>query len=46
MQPFHSSEVPGWMTLDFELRGRSEDQSSLGLVQNKDRADELTRVSR
>jgi hypothetical protein len=44
MQPFHSSEVPSWMTLDFELRGRTEDQSSLGLVHNKDRAYELTRV--
>jgi hypothetical protein len=32
------------MTLDFELRGRTEDQSSLGEVQNKDRAYELTRV--
>jgi Alginate export len=32
------------MTLDFELRGRTEDQSSLGRVQNKDRAYELTRV--
>jgi hypothetical protein len=44
VQPFHLSEVPSWMALDFELRGRTEDQSSLGEVQNKDRAYELTRV--
>src|ERR1700744_2232419 len=28
--PFHSRDVPSWMKLDFELRGRTEDQSSLG----------------
>jgi Alginate export len=44
VQPIHSSDIPSWMTLDMELRGRTEDQSSLGLVQNKDRAYELTRV--
>jgi Alginate export len=43
-QPFHSSDIPNWMKLDFELRGRTEDQSSLGLVKDKDRAYELTRV--
>ena len=43
-QPFHSNDIPSWMRLDFELRGRTEDQSSLGLVQDKDRAYELTRV--
>jgi Alginate export len=43
-QPFHSSDVPSWMKLDFELRGRTEDMSSQGLVPDKDRAYELTRV--
>src|SRR5271154_2415668 len=42
VQPFHLSEVPSWMTLDMELRGRTEDQSSLTETQNKDRAYELT----
>jgi hypothetical protein len=44
VQPFNYQEMPSWMKLDFELRGRTEDQSSLGEVQNKDRAYELTRV--
>jgi hypothetical protein len=44
VQPFNFQDMPSWMKLDFELRGRTEDQSSLGEVQNKDRAYELTRV--
>jgi hypothetical protein len=44
VQPFNYQDLPSWMKLDFELRGRTEDQSSLGEVQNKDRAYELTRV--
>jgi hypothetical protein len=43
-QPFHNSNIPSWMKLDFELRGRTEDMSSQGLVPDKDRAYELTRV--
>ena len=44
VQPFHSSEIPSWMTLDMELRGRTEEQTSLGYVSGKDRLYELTRV--
>jgi hypothetical protein len=44
VQPFHSSDIPNWMTLDMELRGRTEEQTSLGYVSGKDRLYELTRV--
>jgi hypothetical protein len=44
VQPFHSSDVPSWMTLDMELRGRTEEQTSLGYVSGKDRLYELTRA--
>jgi hypothetical protein len=44
VQPFHSSEIPSWMTLDMEVRGRTEEQTSLGYVSGKDRLYELTRV--
>src|SRR6202046_613451 len=44
VQPFHNSDVPTWMTLDMELRGRTEEQTSLGYVSGKDRLYELTRV--
>jgi hypothetical protein len=44
VQPFHLSEIPSWMTLDVELRGRTEEQTSLGYVSGKDRLYELTRV--
>src|SRR5580658_6185980 len=44
VQPFHNSEIPKWMTLDMELRGRTEEQTSLGYVSGKDRLYELTRV--
>jgi hypothetical protein len=43
-QPFHFDEIPKWMTLDMELRGRTEDQTSLGYVSGKDRLYELTRA--
>ena len=43
VQPLRSSENPR-MTLDMELRGRTEEQTSLGFVSGKDRLYELTRV--
>jgi Alginate export len=44
VQTFHNNDVPGWMKLDMELRGRTEEQTSLGYVSGKDRLYELTRV--
>jgi hypothetical protein len=44
VQPLHNSDVPSWMKLDMELRGRTEEQTSLGYVSGKDRLYELTRV--
>jgi hypothetical protein len=44
LQPFHNPDIPHWMTLDMELRGRTEEQTSLGYVSGKDRLYELTRV--
>ena len=44
VQPFHNNDIPRWMTMDFELRGRTEEQTSLGYVSGKDRLYELTRV--
>src|ERR1700719_3908353 len=44
VQPFHLSDIPSWMTLDMEVRGRTEEQTSLGYVSGKDRLYELTRV--
>ena len=44
VQPFHHNDIPKWMTLDMELRGRTEEQTSLGYVSGKDRLYELTRV--
>jgi hypothetical protein len=38
------NQLPSWMTLDMELRGRTEEQTSLGYVSGKDRLYELTRV--
>jgi hypothetical protein len=43
-QPLVWNELPSWMTLDMELRGRTEEQTSLGYVPGKDRLYELTRV--
>src|SRR5580658_5534737 len=44
VQPFHSNDIPKWMMLDMELRGRTEEQTSLGYASGKDRLYELTRV--
>jgi Molybdopterin oxidoreductase len=44
IQPLHTSDIPRWMTLDMEMRGRTEEQTSLGYVSGKDRLYELTRV--
>jgi hypothetical protein len=44
VQPFHNNDIPKWMTVDMELRGRTEEQTSLGYVPGKDRLYELTRV--
>jgi hypothetical protein len=44
VQPLHNSAVPTWMAFDMELRGRTEEQTSLGYVSGKDRLYELTRV--
>ena len=44
VQPLHDPAVPNWLTLEMELRGRTEDQTSLGYVAGKDRLYELTRV--
>jgi hypothetical protein len=44
VQPLHWDELPKWMTLDMELRGRLEDQTALGYVGGKDRLYYLTRV--
>ena len=43
-QPLVWSDLPGWLTLDMELRGRTEEQTSLGYDAGKDRLYELTRV--
>jgi hypothetical protein len=43
VQPFHSRENSR-ITLDMELRGRTEEQTSLGYVPDKHRLYELTRV--
>ncbi len=44
VQPLHWNELPKWITFDMELRGRLEEQTSLGYVSGKDRLYELTRV--
>jgi hypothetical protein len=44
VQPFHNGDIPKWMTLDMELRGRTEEQRALGYVAGKVRLYELTRV--
>jgi hypothetical protein len=43
-QVFNVSDIPKWMSFDMELRGRTEEQTSLGYVSGKDRLYELTRV--
>jgi hypothetical protein len=44
LQPFHNSDIPSWISFDMELRGRTEEQTSLGYVSGKDRLYELTRA--
>ena len=44
VQPLRSSETPSWMTVDMELRARTEEQTSLGYISGKDRLYELTRI--
>lgn len=44
VQPIRTDDMPSWMKLDMELRGRTEEQTSLGYVSGKDRLYELTRV--
>lgn len=43
-QPFDWNKLPPWISLDMELRSRTEDQTALGYVNGKDRLYELTRV--
>ena len=43
-QPLVWDQLPNWMTLNMQLRGRTEEQTSLGYVPGKDRLYELTRV--
>ena len=43
-QPLQWKQLPPWMILDMELRGRAEEQTSLGYVSGKDRLYVLTRV--
>jgi len=43
-QPLKLKELPSWMSLDMEVRGRAEDQTSLGYVNDKDRFYVLTRI--
>ncbi|WP_051979044.1 alginate export family protein [Edaphobacter aggregans] len=41
---FEYDPLPRWVTFDMELRGRTEEQTSLGYVSGKDRLYELTRI--
>ncbi len=43
-QPLKWSKVPDWLSLDMELRGRTEGQTSLSEISSNDRIYELTRV--
>jgi hypothetical protein len=44
VQPLVWSEVPKWMTLDMQVRGRSESQTSDAYVSGNEQLYELTRV--
>ena len=44
VQPLHNIAIPSWMTMEMELRGRTEEQTSLGYASGKDRLYELTRI--
>ncbi|HEY4048240.1 MAG TPA: alginate export family protein [Acidobacteriaceae bacterium] len=43
-QPFESGILPSWMSLDFELRGRTEDQTAIKLISGQNELYELTRA--
>jgi Alginate export len=43
-QHFKSNILPSWMSLDFELRGRTEDQTAINLISGQNQLYELTRV--
>lgn len=43
-QPLTEHELPSWMTLDGELRSRTEDQSAINLLPGQDKFYELERV--
>ena len=44
VEPLQWNDLPSWMTLSMELRGRTEGQTSFNYTQNGDRIYELTRV--
>jgi len=44
VEPLEWKDLPNWMTLNMELRGRTEGQTSYNYTQNGDRIYELTRV--
>jgi hypothetical protein len=44
VEPLQWDDLPSWMTLSVELRGRTEGQTSFNYTQNGDRIYELTRV--
>jgi hypothetical protein len=44
VQPLTEGELPPWMTLDMEIRGRTENQTAINNIPGEDRAYELTRV--
>lgn len=44
VQPLEWQAIPDWMTIAFELRGRTEGQTSFNYAQDGDRIYELTRV--
>lgn len=43
-QSYRVRAIPSWMTLNMELRARTEEQTALGYVSGKDRLYELERV--
>jgi hypothetical protein len=44
-QPLTEDKLPSWMTLDGELRSRTEDQTAINLLPGQDKFYELERVS-
>jgi hypothetical protein len=44
VEPLQWNELPSWMTLSMELRGRTEGQTSFNFTENGDRIYELTRA--